>query len=192
MLALPPEVRWFPDWMDAREAAALFDTLLAETPWEDPVLVVFGRRIAMPRRVAFYGPHDYAYSGVLHEARSPPALLESVQRRIAEVAWQPFNTLLMNLYRDGADAVSWHSDDDYPHAGHPAVASLSLGATRRFRFAHRRDRERRFGLDLTAGGLLLMEGRTQEEYRHALPRTAAQCGPRINLTFRWMAASNRG
>ena len=44
----------------------------------------------------------------------------------------------MNLYRSGSDSVSWHSDDDYPHGGHPAVASLSLGETRRFRIAHKR------------------------------------------------------
>ena len=103
---------------------------------------------------------------------------------------QPFNTVLMNLYRSGNDSVSWHSDDDYPHGGHPAVASLSLGETRRFRIAHKRRAGERYALDLTAGGLLLMGGTSQVDYRHALPKSAKAQGARINLTFRHMAASN--
>jgi alkylated DNA repair dioxygenase AlkB len=145
----------------------------------------------MPRRVAFFGPHDYAYSGLLHPARPLPPWLDDLRRRVEAAAGQPFNTVLANLYRTGADSVSWHSDDDYPHGGHPAVASLSLGATRRFRVAHRRERERRHALDLTAGGLLVMTGRSQLDWRHALPKSATAAGARVNLTFRYMAASNR-
>jgi 2OG-Fe(II) oxygenase superfamily len=76
--------------------------------------------------VAFYGPFPYAYSGIIHAARSLPPVIEALRGRIEETAGQPFNTVLMNLYRSGSDSVSWHSDDDYPHGGHPAVASLSL------------------------------------------------------------------
>jgi alkylated DNA repair dioxygenase AlkB len=190
MSGLPPDFRWIPGWMDPAEAGALFDELLAQTPWEDPVLRVVGRPIPMPRRVAFYGPHPYAYSGLLHAPRPLTPTLDEVRRRIEHTARHPFNTLLMNLYRSGADSVSWHSDDDYPHGGNPAVASLSLGATRRFRIAGKRDRDARHAVDLTSGGLLVMEGRSQEEYRHSLPKTAAPVDPRINLTFRYMAESN--
>jgi alkylated DNA repair dioxygenase AlkB len=187
---LPPDFRWIPGWMDIDEARALFDALLAGTPWEDPVLRVVGRSIPMPRRVAFYGPHPYAYSGLLHAPRPLTPVLEDVRLRIERTARHPFNTLLMNLYRTGADSVSWHSDDDYPHGGNPAVASLSLGATRRFRIAGKRGRDDRHAVELTSGGLLVMAGRSQEEYRHALPKTASPVGPRINLTFRYMAESN--
>ena len=190
MSGLPPDFRWIPGWMGAAEARALFDELLAQAPWEDPILRVVGRAIPMPRRVAFYGPHRYAYSGLLHEPRPLTPTLDEVRRRIEQAARHPFNTLLMNLYRSGADSVSWHSDDDYPHGGNPAVASLSLGATRRFRIAGKRDRDARHAVDLTSGGLLVMEGRSQEEYRHALPKTASPVGPRINLTFRYMAEPN--
>ncbi|HET9155358.1 MAG TPA: alpha-ketoglutarate-dependent dioxygenase AlkB, partial [Myxococcaceae bacterium] len=144
----------------------------------------------VPRRVADYGPFPYTYSGILHPARPLPAIIGTLRDRIQEVTARPFNTVLMNLYRSGSDSVSWHSDDDYPHGGHPAVASLSLGETRRFRIAHKRLPGERHAIDLTSGGLLLMDGSSQDEYRHALPKSAKAVGARVNLTFRHMAASN--
>ncbi|HZJ52541.1 MAG TPA: alpha-ketoglutarate-dependent dioxygenase AlkB [Myxococcaceae bacterium] len=188
--ALPPEFRWMPAWIEPGEAGRLLDILLAETPWEDHALTIAGRQIPLPRRVAYFGPFPYVYSGIVHPARPLPPLIAALRDRIQEVAAQPFNTVLMNLYRSGTDSVSWHSDDDYPHGGHPAVASLSLGAARRFRIAHKRRSGERYGLDLTAGGLLIMGGTSQVAYRHALPKSPKQHGARINLTFRHMAASN--
>jgi alkylated DNA repair dioxygenase AlkB len=189
---LPPDFRWIPGWISVEEAEALFDAIAAETAWEDPILRLAGRSVPMPRRVAFYGQFDYAYSGLLHPAQALPPVVDDVRRRIAETAAQPFNTVLVNLYRSGADSVSWHSDDDYAHGGHPAVASLSLGATRRFRIAHKRDAQARHALELSSGGLLIMGGRSQEEWRHSLPKTTSVVGARINLTFRYMAESNVG
>jgi alkylated DNA repair dioxygenase AlkB len=184
---LPPDFRWIPGWLDPARAGALFATVLAEAAWEDPLLRIAGRAIPMPRRVAFYGPRAYAYSGLVHAARPLPGWLDELRLAVEDAARCRFNTVLLNLYRSGADSVSWHSDDDYPNGGHPEVASLSLGATRRFRIAHRRRKDERYAVDLTAGGLLIMAGRSQEEYRHALPRTRAPVGPRINLTFRFMS-----
>lgn len=187
---LPAGFDWRPGWLDPAASRALLATALGETPWADVSLRLAGRLVPMPRRVAFFGPHDYRYTGLLHPARALPAWLDDVRRRIEETARHPFNTVLMNLYRSGADSVSWHSDDDYPHGGHPAVASLSLGATRRFRIAHRREREQRYAVELTDGGLLLMTERSQLDYRHALPKTTASVGARINLTFRFMSGPN--
>jgi alkylated DNA repair dioxygenase AlkB len=189
--ALPSDFRWIPGWIEPGEAARLFEILLAGTHWEDLSLTIAGRGVSVPRRVAFYGPFSYAYSGILHPARALPPVVEALRTRIEETAGQPFNTVLMNLYRSGSDSVSWHSDDDYPHGGHPAVASLSLGGERRFRIAHKRRSAERYSVDLTPGGLLIMGGTSQLDYRHALPKSAKDHGPRINLTFRHMAASNQ-
>jgi alkylated DNA repair dioxygenase AlkB len=186
---LPSDFHLYPDWLRAEEADALFAAFIAETPWEDPLLRIAGRTIAMPRRVAFFGPHAYAYSGILHPARNLPPRVEDLRRRVEATAGQPFNTVLMNLYRSGADSVSWHSDDDYPHGGFPTVASVSLGVTRRFRIAHRREK-RTYDVDLGHGSLLVMAGRSQLDYRHSLPRRAAISTARVNLTFRYMAESN--
>src|SRR5262245_28321296 len=110
---LPADFRWQPGWLDAREAERAFAALLSDTHWEDHTFAIAGRRVPMPRRVAFYGPFAYAYSGICHPARRLPPLVDELRGRVAEVAGHPFNTVLMNLYRSGADSVSWHSDDDY-------------------------------------------------------------------------------
>jgi alkylated DNA repair dioxygenase AlkB len=160
---LPEVFRWLPGWLEPAEAGRLLDLLRVETPWEDHAVTIVGREVPVPRRVAFYGPFPYAYSGIVHPARPLPAVVAVLRDRIESVSGHPFNTVLMNLYRSGSDSVSWHSDDDYPHGGHPAVASLSLGETRRFRIAHK---------------------------RHALPKSPKALGVRVNMTFRHMAASN--
>jgi alkylated DNA repair dioxygenase AlkB len=187
---LPANFRWLPGWIEPGEAGQLLASLLAETPWEDHALTIAGREVPVPRRVAYYGPFPYTYSGIVHPAHALPPVIAGLRDRVEAVSGQPFNTVLMNLYRSGSDSVSWHSDDDYPHGGHPAVASLSLGETRRFRIAHKRRPGERHAIDLTAGGLLLMDGTSQRDYRHALPKSAKAVGARVNLTFRHMAASN--
>jgi alkylated DNA repair dioxygenase AlkB len=188
--ALPAVFRWVPGWMQPDEAARLLEALLLEIPWEDHAVTIAGRQVPVPRRVAYYGPFPYTYSGIVHPARELPPIIGMLRDRIQDVTARPFNTVLMNLYRSGSDSVSWHSDDDYPHGGHPAVASLSLGETRRFRIAHKQRASERYAPDLTAGGLLLMDGTSQLDYRHALPKSAKAVGTRINLTFRHMAAPN--
>jgi alkylated DNA repair dioxygenase AlkB len=187
--ALPNDFHLVPGWLAGREADAIFETLLRETPWEDHEFRMGSRVVPMPRRIAFYGPHPYRYSGLLHPAQPLSPLLERLRVRIEAAAGHPFNTLLLNLYRDRTDSVSWHSDDDYPHGGQPAVASVSLGATRRFHIAHKRKQAERFTLLLSHGDLLVMEGRSQLDYRHSLPKSTTMVGPRINLTFRFMLPS---
>lgn len=187
-MSLPPGFLWLPDALDAAACAEHLAALRAETPWEDHALRIFGREVAMPRRIAFFGEHAYAYSGVTHPARPLPERLEALRRRVEVLAGQPFNVVLLNLYRDGRDSMGWHSDDDYPCGDHPGVASLSFGATRRLRVRSKATPRATFGLDLTAGGLLLMSGRSQQDWQHAVPKTTRPVGERLNLTFRFMAS----
>ena len=107
-------------------------------------------------------------------------------------AGAPFNSVLANLYRDGRDAMGWHSDDEPELGSAPVIASVSLGATRRFVLKHRRDAARKLVLELAPGSLLVMAGDTQRNYRHALPRTARPVGERINLTFRCLRPGSWG
>jgi alkylated DNA repair dioxygenase AlkB len=169
------------------QAAAdrLFALLHAGIDWRQETATLMGRRVAIPRLTAWHGAAGYVYSGIrLTPAPWTPPLLEL--KALAEhLAGQPFNSVLLNLYRDGRDSVSWHADNEPGLGRDPVIASISLGAVRRFQLKHRRE-PHRLSLDLPHGTCLLMAGPTQHHWLHQLPKTAREVGPRINLTFRQM------
>jgi len=174
------------EWLAAAEADALFAALMATVPWETHRIRMFGREVDSPRLSCWIGDPgaSYVYSRTRFEPRPwPPALLP-VRDRVSEAAGVAMNSVLANLYRDGGDAMGWHSDDEPELGPRPVIASLSLGGTRRFVLKHRRDAAQRLALELPHGSLLLMSGDTQANWRHALPRTARPVAARINLTFR--------
>jgi alkylated DNA repair dioxygenase AlkB len=175
-----------PDFLGPAEAAAAFAALRATIPWEVHRIRLFGRTIDSPRLSAWIGDPGtaYRYSGTTFEPHPWPPALVDLRDRVAAAAQCPLNSVLANLYRDGRDYMGWHSDDERALGPRPVIASLSLGATRRFRLAGRSDPGAALELELAAGSLLLMRGDTQRTTRHALPRTARPVGERINLTFR--------
>jgi alkylated DNA repair dioxygenase AlkB len=183
---LPAGFRYLPDVLAPEQAAQQFAALLAETPWETHTLAMFGRRVEMPRRICMFGPRGYRYSGVVHPPRQLSPRLQQLLAEVEAAAGARFNSVLLNLYRDGRDSVAWHSDDDYDHGGQPVIGSLSLGATRRFQIRSRSLPRRDHAIDLAGGSVLVMAGDSQRCWQHRLPRTARPVGPRINLTFRWM------
>lgn len=189
-LALPgAEVRLLPGWLDANSADALLGVLLDGLPWEVHRIRLFGRQVDSPRLSCWIGDADavYRYSGTRFEPHPWPAALAELRERLQAETGARFNSVLANRYRDGRDAMGWHSDDEPELGPQPLIASISLGAERRFLLKHRREAGYRAGLPLPHGSLLLMAGDTQRNYRHALPRTAKPVGERINLTFRWIA-----
>ena len=173
-----------PDWLGAGEAWALFEALHAQLPWERHRITVYGRTLDAPRLSCWIGDAAYTYSGTRFDPHPWPGALADVRARLERELHAGFNSVLANLYRDGRDSMGWHSDDEPELGVQPVIASLSLGATRRFVLKHRSDPSRKVALELPRGSLLLMRGATQANYRHALPRTAKPVGPRINLTFR--------
>ena len=186
-LALPgADITFDPHWLPAPEADALFPALQAQVPWEIHRIRLFGREIDSPRLSCWIGDPDavYVYSGARFVPRPWLPVLSSLRARLADKVGVDFNSVLANLYRDGRDAMGWHSDDEPELGPAPVIASLSLGATRRFVFKSRDRQVHRLALDLPHGSLLVMRGDTQGKYRHALPRTVRPVGPRINLTFR--------
>lgn len=191
-LPLPgADVRFDPAWMAPAAAEALFETLRADIPWEVHRIRMFGREVASPRLSCWIGDPGavYAYSGTRFEPRAWPAALLPVRARLCAELGVGFNSVLANLYRDGRDGMGWHRDGEPELGPEPVIASLSLGATRRFAFRDRGDAARRLSLDLPAGSLLVMAGRTQQVYLHALPKTTKPVGERINLTFRRILAA---
>jgi len=186
-LALPgADLAFDAHWLSPHEADALHAALQGGVAWEVHHLRIFGRNVAAPRLSCWIGDAAavYAYSGTRFAPRPWPAALAQVRERLADALGEPFNSVLANLYRDGRDAMGWHSDDEPELGPAPVIASLSLGATRRFAFKSRGAPAHRLTLELNHGSLLVMRGATQRRYAHALPRTAKPIGPRINLTFR--------
>ena len=151
---------------------------------------MFGRVVDSPRLSAWIGDADatYRYSGTRFVPHPWSPSLQVLRDRVAEACGARFNSVLANLYRNGDDAMGLHSDDEPELGAQPIIASVSLGAERRFRFRQRVSRGMRasppVGLTLAHGSLLHMAGGTQHHYQHDLPRSAAVVGPRINLTFR--------
>lgn len=182
----PAGIRFIPGWLDGGEADALFDALRVQVAWETHRIRLFGREVDSPRLSCWIGDPGtgYTYSRVRFEPHPWPPALAAMRERVSDAAGSPMNSVLANLYRDGNDAMGWHSDDEPELGARPVIASLSLGGTRRFVFKHRREPTRKFELELPHGSLLLMTGDTQANWRHALPRTARPVAPRINLTFR--------
>jgi alkylated DNA repair dioxygenase AlkB len=180
------DIRFDSGWLEAADGERLFASLRESIEWENHRIRLFGREHASPRLSCWIGEPDavYRYSGSVFMPRPWPLSLLPLRARLCTELGTRFNSVLVNLYRDGRDCMGWHSDDEAELGSSPVIASLSLGATRRFLLRHRRDPEQKLALDLSHGSLLVMAGATQRNYRHALPRTARPIGERINLTFR--------
>lgn len=189
-IALPgAELAFDPHWLAAADANALFERLLHDVPWEVHRIRIFGRLVDSPRLSCWIGDPDaaYRYSGTVFAPRAWPPALHALRARLRDELGHAFNSVLANRYRDGRDAMGWHRDDEPELGPEPVIASVSLGATRRFRLKPDDGALPPLSLDLLHGSLLLMRGQTQARYRHALPRTARPVGERINLTFRYVA-----
>ena len=176
----------WPAFLDAARADAALAGLREEIEWSQHYVHIAGRRMACPRLSAWYGDPgaSYRYSRQTYEPLALPPRLEAVRSLLQETLGIRFNSVLLNLYRDGADSMGWHSDDEPELGDDPVIASLSLGATRRFRLRHRERSAPSCGFDLEHGSLLVMDGATQRNWQHAVPRTRRKVGTRLNLTWR--------
>lgn len=180
------EARYFPNALGPQEADDLFAVLRGQVDWRQEEIVLFGQRRLVPRLVAWHGDAGavYSYSGVEHHPQPWTPPLQRIRERVEALSGHSFNSVLLNLYRDGRDGMGWHADDEPQLGASPVIASVSLGATRRFRMRHRKRRAETLGLDLEHGSLLLMQGATQHHWLHAVPKVTRPVGERINLTFR--------
>ncbi|MBV9852134.1 MAG: alpha-ketoglutarate-dependent dioxygenase AlkB [Armatimonadetes bacterium] len=186
-LGLPDaEIMFWPDFFPPEEGGALFRALREGTGWRQETVRMFGRPVAQPRLIAWHGDagKSYTYSGLTVHAEPWTPTLLAIKARVEPACGAAFNSVLLNLYRDGRDSVSWHSDDEPELGENPVIGSVSLGAARRFGLKHKEHAELRHSLELTPGSLLVMRGPTQRHWRHQVPRTGRPSGPRINLTFR--------
>ena len=166
--------------------AEILARLVDDTPWRMETVVVYGKRHLQPRLTAWYGEAGYTYSGLTLQPVPLTPLLEQLRAAVEQATGRRYNSVLLNYYRDGADSMGMHSDDEPELGPAPVIASLSYGATRTFILRHKRSK-RTVKLDLTDGGLLLMAGTLQTHWQHGINKTAKLVGPRLNLTFRFIS-----
>jgi len=181
------EVYYVSDLNLGRSADALLRQLIAEIPWRQDNIVVWGKLYSQPRLVAWYGDRgsDYTYSGIKLTPRPWTDLLRDIKRRVETVSATAFNSVLLNYYRDNRDSMGFHSDDEPELGVRPTIASLSLGEERTFVLKHKvKKLSKPVRLRLESGSLLLMKGETQRYWKHGIAKETRPCGPRINLTFR--------
>jgi alkylated DNA repair dioxygenase AlkB len=185
------DVFYLPAFQSEAAALACYTAVAAQTQWLDESMQLFGRAVAMPRRCAWSGDAGvtYGYSRLVHRASGWTPATAALRDDLLERLGVRFNFVLLNLYRDGNDCMGWHSDDEDELGQHPCIASLSLGAPRRFCLRARDGTNRRAHVWLESGSLLVMWGRSQRDWMHSLPRARSCDAPRINLTFRLVRAS---
>jgi alkylated DNA repair dioxygenase AlkB len=181
------EVYYVSDLNLGRAADELLRQLIAEIPWRQENIVVWGKLYSQPRLVAWYGDQgsDYTYSGIKLTPLPWTDLLLDIKNRVETVTATKFNSVLLNYYRDNRDSMGFHSDDEPELGERPIIASLSLGEERTFVLKHRvKMLAKPVRLRLESGSLLLMKGETQRYWKHGIAKESRPCGPRINLTFR--------
>lgn len=146
---------------------------------------IVGKKIEFPRLIAWYGADDqpYSFSGITLQPNSWTNELLEIKNKIEPVANVTFNKVLLNLYRNGKDSVSWHTDAELALGKNSIIASVNFGATRKFQLRHIKTKEK-LEIQLTHGSLLIMQGELQHYWQHQVPKTIKKIGERINLTFR--------
>lgn len=192
------------NFLDEKNATELFNTLYKEVKWIDESSF-YGH--PPTRMKKWYGSFDYTYSGKLQQKdmnmpECLPSLMSKIQSRTrleqknsvngADEKEVEYKTALLNLYKDGNQSISWHSDSEKGLQNGAPIASLSLGAIRTFKLRAIRTKEH-LAMDkmpatkhikLLPGSLFIMGGNCQQHWQHAVERESDVDAPRINLTFR--------
>lgn len=179
------KVYFFPEYFNKPDSDRLFKSLTDTIKWQQDQIKLYGKTINLPRLTAWYGANNkpYTYSGISMKPHPWTADLLEIKNNIEKEAAVSFSSVLLNLYRDGRDNVSWHCDNEPELGINPVIGSVSFGAARTFKFRHLQDKTVK-KIELTHGSFVLMKEETQHKWEHEIPKTNKKLTPRINLTFR--------
>jgi alkylated DNA repair dioxygenase AlkB len=173
--------------LNEQSLPTIYNELLNKIAWQQDQIVMFGKAITTKRKVAFYADNhiDYTYSSVKKKGLAWSPELLQIKNLIESQTGAIYNACLLNLYHTGEEGMGWHSDDEKEIIANSSIASLSIGAERKFAFKHKATKET-LSVMLENGSLLEMKGSIQQNWWHSLPKTKKVGAPRINLTFRQM------
>lgn len=169
------------------DAQNYLNNLLHTIAWKSDEVIIFGKHITTKRKTAWYGdqPYNYTYSGIARKALQWTKELTELKKIAEDISGETYNSCLLNLYHDGSESMGWHSDNENSIKPQSAIASISLGAERKFAFKHKATGDS-ISVLLENGSLMVMKGATQANWLHRLPPTKKVTQLRINLTFRTM------
>ncbi len=187
LLPYDGETFYYGTILNSLEAQRYYHKLFTDIDWRNDEAIMFGRHLMTKRKVAWYGDRAFSYT---YSRRTKQALpwtneLLELKARIEKISGATYNSCLLNLYHTGEEGMAWHSDDEKALGPNSAIASLSLGAVRKFCFKHKQNKVV-VSVMLTPGSLLVMQGTPQTHWLHRLPPTKRVTQARINLTFRTM------
>ena len=179
------KVRIEKDFFNQIDSNELLKKLISDLPWESMAIKMFGKDITIPRLQCWVGDKgcDYKYSGKKLNRQNWTTDLIMIREKIYKELNIDFNSVLVNYYRNGMDSMGWHSDDEKELGPNPTIASISLGSERDLVFRNKINKEV-LPIPQTHGCLILIDGKTQKNWQHAIKKTRKVIGPRINLTFR--------
>ena len=179
------EVIYYGPRLSPKTATNYLNLLLQELPWRPDEARVGGKHYVTDRAVAWFGdaPYHYVYSGVAKTALPWTSSLLELKTIVEETTGETYNSCLANLYHTGAEGMAWHSDSEALLKQDGAIASLSLGAERKFSFKHKATGQK-VDVLLQHGSILVMRGTCQTHWLHRLPPTKKVLRPRISLTYR--------
>lgn len=183
------DITYYPNFFNLKEANTYFKSLLNDIEWQQDSITIYGKTHLQPRLTAFYANNKnaYKYSNITMQPHPFEKDLLNIKNTIENELKTKFTSCLANLYRNGNDSMGWHADDEKELGINPIIASISFGAERIFHLKHRTNKNLKSKLILQHGSLLLMQGETQSNWLHQLPKTKKNIGSRINLTFRIIA-----
>jgi alkylated DNA repair dioxygenase AlkB len=165
-------IAYYPAVVGPEEASRLFEWLQANAAWSSETMWMYDHMVDVPRLVARYAAGDL------------PPLLAAARERVEAFLGERFTSVGLNYYRDGRDSVAWHSDHLEEMPPQPTIALLSLGATRRMQVRTKRRPRVVHGIDLDAGSLFVMSGRSQEFWEHTIAKSPRPSDARISVAFR--------
>ncbi len=180
-------VHYFGQVLTPLQAKKYYQQLMDTASWKNDEVVIFGKHITTKRMVAWYGDSNfsYTYSNTTKQASVWSKELLELKTLAEDICQTSFNSCLLNLYHDGTEGMGWHSDNEKSLQNERPIASLSLGAERKFLLKHKQTKAS-VSVILQSGSLLAMRGATQTNWVHSLPKSTRVSTPRINLTFRSM------
>ena len=171
--------------LDKNQCDFYYQKLIKTIQFKNDEAIIFGKKVITKRKVAWYGASDfsYTYSKITKTAHIFTKELLELKEIVEKESGETYNSCLLNLYHSGYEGMAYHSDGEKMLKKNGAIASLSLGAERKFSFKHKENKQR-VDVILENGSLLVMKKGTQSNWLHRLPPTKKVNSPRINLTFR--------